>query len=210
MEKETQKTLKTGTTTVALTCKDGVVLASDRRATMGYYIASKDIQKVYPISKHIGMTVAGVVGDAQALVRWMQMQARLYEAENKKPMSVNAAAVLLSNVLSNYKFNPYFIQLIVAGYDNRPEVYSIDMSGGYTKEKYTATGSGTTLAISVLENNYKDSMSVKEAAKIAARAVFTAMQRDAGSGEYVDVVVITKEGFKRLDKKEVLSYLNLN
>ncbi|MEM4366988.1 MAG: archaeal proteasome endopeptidase complex subunit beta [Candidatus Anstonellales archaeon] len=203
-----EKKLKTGTTTVAISCKDGVVLASDRRATMGYYIASKDIDKIFPLGNTMAMTVAGVVGDAQLLVRWMQGEVKAYALEHEKGMTTKAAVTLLSNVLSRYKFYPYFVQLILAGYtEKNPEIYSIDMSGGITKEKYTATGSGSTIAIAILEEHYKEGLTVKEAKPIAAKAVLSAIKRDAGSGENVDLIYIDKDGFHRVDREEVKKLL---
>jgi proteasome beta subunit len=108
-----QRGVQTGTTTGGLVCKDGIVLASDRRATMGYLIASKDIDKIYPISDNLAMTIAGSVGDAQTLIRWMSSEVKLYELKYEKSMNVEAAAVLLSNILVQYKFYPFFVQLLL-------------------------------------------------------------------------------------------------
>jgi len=199
---------KTGTTTVGMVCKDGVVLASDRRATMGYYIASKDIDKIYPISDTIGMTIAGSVGDAQTLVRWMKAELKMYELRNNAKPSVEAAATLLANILTQYKFYPFFVQLLVAGIDKQPRLFSVDMLGGITEEKVSATGSGSTIAIGILDSFYSEGKSIDENLKIAAKAVFAAIKRDAGSGERIDLVVITKDGFKRIPKEEVKKYLS--
>ena len=120
---------KTGTTTVGLVYKDGIVLASDRRATMGHFIASKDIDKIYPVSENIAMTIAGSVGDAQTLIRWMQSELRLYELKHNKKPSVQAAATLLANILAQYKFYPFFVQLLIGGMDEKPRLFSVDMLG---------------------------------------------------------------------------------
>jgi proteasome beta subunit len=200
---EKMKALKTGTTTVGLACADGVVLASDRRATMGYFIASKDVPKVFQIDDKIAMTVAGSVADAQFLVRLLQAECRLYKLRHGKPMSTKNAAQLLSNLMFQYKFFPYWVQLIVAGYDEKAEIYSLDPLGGVTEEKFTSTGSGSPVAYGVIEESYKEDMTVKDMIPIAAKAVAMAMRRDAATGEFVDVVTITKAGFKRLEKAEV-------
>ena len=197
-----KKILHTGTTTVGIVCKNAVILASDQRATMGYLIASKHIEKVHPIADNIGMTVAGSVGDAQSLIRLMRAEIKLYELRNGKKMSVKAAATLLANILSNYKFYPFFVQLLVGGYDTKPHLYSIDMAGGITEEKIAATGSGSPVAYGVLENRVK-SEDTSENIKIAIDAINAAMQRDAATGERADVVVIDKNGFRRLSKEEV-------
>ncbi len=195
--------LKTGTTTVGLVCKDGVVLASDRRATMGYLIASKDIDKIYPISDHIAMTIAGSVGDAQTLVRWMQAEIKLYELKHETKITVEAAATLLGNILGQYKFYPFWVQLLVGGMDKEPRLFSVDMLGGLTEEKYTSTGSGSPIAYGVLEELYAENETIERNLSVAAKAVNAAMKRDAASGERVDLVQVSQEGFKRLDKEKV-------
>jgi proteasome beta subunit len=201
--KSTQEARQTGTTTVGLVAKEGVVLASDRRATMGYLIASKDIDKIYPVSDRIAMTIAGSVGDAQTLVRWMTAELKLYELRHEKPPTVEAAASLLANILSQYKFFPFFVQLLIGGVDEKPRLFSVDMLGGVTEEDMTATGSGSPIAYGVLEEMYKESHNVSENVLIAAKAVSAAMKRDAASGERIDVVIVSKAGFRRMEKHDV-------
>ena len=193
---------KTGTTTIGLVCKDGVILASDRRATMGYYIANKKTPKIHMISDRIGMTIAGGVGDAQTLVRWMQSEIKLYELKHSRKMTVEAASTLLANILSNYKYYPFYVQLLVGGVDEKPHVYSVDMLGGVTEEDITATGSGSPIAMGVLEEMFIRDGSVKDNAPIAARAVGAAIKRDAGSGEGVDVLIITPHGIEKFTEKD--------
>jgi len=204
---EKMKALKTGTTTVGLSCSDGVVLASDRRATMGYFIASKDVQKIFQIDDKLAMTVAGSVADAQFLVRLLQAECRLYRLRHGRPMTTKNAAMLLSNMMFQLKYFPYWVQLILAGYDERAEIYSIDMLGGVTDEKFTSTGSGSPVAYGHIEESFKKDGSIKDNAPVAAKAVAMAMRRDAATGEYVDVVTITKSGFKRLEKADVIKLI---
>ena len=199
--------LKTGTTTVGLVCADGVILASDRRATMGYFIASKDVQKIFKIDDKLAMTVAGSVADAQALVRLLQAESRLYQLRYGKAMSVKNAATLLSNIMFQYKFFPYYVQLLIAGTEDKPSIYSIDPLGGTTEETFTSTGSGSPMAYGFIEGAYKKDGTVKENLPLAAKAISIAMRRDCATGESVDVVTITKTGFKRLDKAEVAKLL---
>jgi proteasome beta subunit len=198
---------KTGTTTVGLVCKDGVVLASDRRATMGYFIASKDVDKIYAINDHIAMTIAGGVGDAQTLVRWMKAETKMYELKHEKKISVEAAATLLANILAQYKFFPFFVQLLVGGLDKEPHVFSVDMLGGVTEEKMTSTGSGSPIAYGVLEELYTENKPVESNLEIAAKAVWAAMRRDAASGENVDLTYVKSSGFSRIPRKKVLDIL---
>ncbi len=198
---------KTGTTTVGLVCKDGIVMASDRRATMGYFIASKDIDKIYAINDHIAMTIAGGVGDAQMLVRWMKAEAKLYELKQEKKISVEAAATLLANILAQYKYFPFYVQLLLGGIDEKPRLFSVDMLGGVTEEKMTSTGSGSPIAYGVLEELFQEDKPVEANLPIAAKAVRAAMRRDAGSGENIDLTSITRQGFKRMDREDVKKLL---
>ena len=198
---------QTGTTTVGLVCKDGIVLASDRRATMGYLIASKDIDKIYKLTDRIAMTIAGGVGDAQTLVRWMTSELKLYELKNEKQATVEAAATLLANILTQYKYYPFYVQLIIGGVDERPRLFSVDMLGGITEEKVTSTGSGSPVAYGVLEELYEMEKDIDFNLPIAAKAVSAAMKRDAATGERVDLVVISKAGFKRYEKADVARIL---
>lgn len=192
-----ENVLKTGTTTIGFVTRDGVFLATDKRASMGYYIASKNVNKIAKIDDHIGMTIAGSVGDAQFLIRHLQNVSRMYRLDNEKPIPVRSLVNYLSNVLFYYRYySPFLIQLIVGGYDDQPRLFNVDMAGGVTEEKYTATGSGTTYAISVLENNYKYDLELSQAIELAEKAVMTAMQRDMGSGEGVNVAFISKGNFE--------------
>jgi len=205
---ESKGGLKTGTTTVGLVCKDGIVMASDRRATMGYLIASKDIDKIYAISDTLAMTIAGSVGDAQTLIRWMQAEVALYELKHEKPITVEAAATMLGNILAQYKFFPFFVQLLIGGVDSGPRLFSVDMLGGLTEEKYTSTGSGSPIAYGVLEEMYISDGEIAENLTVAAKAVSAAMKRDAASGERVDLIQVTRAGFKRFDKEHVKKLLS--
>ncbi|GLI46081.1 archaeal proteasome endopeptidase complex subunit beta [Methanoculleus bourgensis] len=187
-----------GTTTVGLIFKDGVVLATEMRATMGNLIASKRAKKIYKITPRIGMTTAGGVGDAQQLVRIIQVECSLYEMRRGRTMSVGAASTLLSNYLNQNRYYPYYVQLLMGGFDEGgPSVYSVDAMGGATREEeIVATGSGSPFAYGVLEDQYRPDMTEEEAKDLAIRAVRSAMRRDAGSGENIMVVVIMKDKYE--------------
>ncbi len=201
------KRLKTGTTTVGLTCKDGVVFASDKRATMGSFIASREVDKIYKIDDTLGMTVAGGVGDAQALVRILQAEVNLYKYRMDKPMSAKAAAMILANLLQNYKFFPFYVQLLIGGTSEQNEIYSLDAFGGSTREKMAATGSGSPIAYGLLESEFDEDSTVEDNISLAARAVSIAMKRDSATGEGIEIVTLTKNGYKRYSKDEVQKIL---
>lgn len=195
-----------GTTTVGIICSDGVVLASDSRATADTYIASSDAKKVWKIDDNIGMTIAGGVGDAQELVRIIRVQNEIYKMNEGRPLSPKSANSLFSIILNDNKWAPYYVQLIIGGIDadGNPGLYSLDPFGGYSDEKtFTATGSGSPVAMGVLEVNYKKSMSVKDGIKLAAKAIATAMKRDSATGDNIMVVTITERGYTEYTGKEV-------
>jgi proteasome beta subunit len=196
MSEQYQEPLK-GTTTVGIVFEDGVVLATEKRAPMGYMIASKKAKKVYQIADRIGMTIAGGVGDAQQVARVMTVECSLYNIRRGRAMSVAAASTLLSNILNNNRYYPYYVQLLVGGYDDSgPGLYSVDAMGGATREEeIVATGSGSPMAYGVLEDRFTKGMKRKDAVSLAVRAVRAAMKRDAGSGEGVHVVIITKDEY---------------
>jgi proteasome beta subunit len=196
-----------GTTTVGVVCTDGIVLASEQRATMGHFIASKTAKKVYQIDDLVGMTTAGSVGDAQQLVRLVSVESQLYKMRRNESMTIKGIATLMSNFLNANRYYPMMVQLLIGGVDkNGPAIYSLDAMGGSIEEtRISATGSGSPMAYGVLEDQYRENMTVSEGLDLAIRAIHNATKRDSASGENIDVVVITKEAFKRLDPEEVKS-----
>ena len=202
-----EKELKKGTTTVGLLCSDGVIIAAEQKATMGSLVANPETQKVYKIAEHIGMTVAGMVGDAQRLVKIMQVETSLYEIQRRRKIPVESAATLLANILQNNKYFPYWVQLILAGYDEKPHLFSLDAAGGLSPEKMTSTGSGSPMAYGVLEDKYKEGKTIKENLPIAIKALKSAAKRDIYSGgKGLTVALITKKGIEFLDEKEIKKY----
>lgn len=200
--------LKTGTTTVGLVCKGAAILGADRKATMGHLVASKEAQKVYQIADNLGMTIAGSVGDAQAIIRYIKAELKLYELNEDKKMPVGSAANLIGNILYSSKWYPYFIQLIVGGYDEKPGVYSLGPDGSVMEEKYFSSGSGSVMAFGVLEDGFKEGMEVNAAAKLVAKSIKAATQRDIYSGGTgIDLSIIEKGKFRKLTDAEVLKLL---
>jgi proteasome beta subunit len=194
-----------GTTTVGVVCTDGIVLASEQRATMGHFIASKTAKKVYQIDDLVGMTTAGSVGDAQQLVRLISVESKLYKMRRDETMTIKGITTLMSNFLSGNRYYPMMVQLLIGGMDkNGPSIYSLDAMGGSIEEsKISATGSGSPMAYGVLEDHYREDMTVEEGLDLAVRAIHNAMKRDSASGENVDAVVITKDAFTRQDPEVI-------
>jgi len=202
MDESKLKEYMKGTTTVGLKCSDGVVIAADQRATMGYLVADKEARKVHKIDDHMGMTIAGAVGDNQLIVRVMRAETSLYKLQNK-PMPIEAAATLLSNVLNQNRMFPLMTQLIIGGYDTEPRIFEMDMVGGMAEKNYSSTGSGSPVAYGVLEEMYKLNLTVEEGKRLAVKALKSALARDAATGNGVYMATITKSGFKEVPKDEI-------
>ncbi len=202
MDKESNKK---GTTTLGLVCKDGVVLATEKRATKGHMISHKDTKKLFRVTDNIGMTIAGLVGDGQALTRFLRSEVELYELKRKKTMSVEAATTLLSNIMMGRRMMPYFVGLIVGGVDKdgSGKVYSIDALGGAIPDKYVAEGSGSQFVYGVLEDHYEEDMDMDEGARLAVLSLLVSSSRDSASGDGIRVAKITEEGFQEVEDEKV-------
>jgi proteasome beta subunit len=197
--------IKKGTTTCAITCTDGVVLAADTRASAGFFIADRHVMKIQKVDEHLGMTIAGGVADAQNLVDTMRYNSNIYRLSKKELIPVSSAARLCSNILFNQRYFPYYVQIIMAGFDHREKqgkIYNIDLFGSMTTEKFISTGSGSPVAYGYLESEFKDGISVNEAYKLAIQSIAAAIRRNAGTGDNINAVIIDKNGYRELTKEE--------
>jgi proteasome beta subunit len=186
-----------GATTVGVVCTDGVVLASEKRFSYGYFVMSKTSKKVFKITDRIGAACAGLVGDMQILVKEAAAYLNLYSLEANIPISVRAAAKLIGNLLFQNRLYPYITQIIIGGIDeNGPKLFALDPLGSVIEDKYASVGTGAELAIGILEAEYKENLTVEEAKELVKKAVKAAVSRDAGSGNGIDLLIITKDGIK--------------
>jgi proteasome beta subunit len=198
-----------GTTTVGLVCSDGIVMGADGRATMGTFVSTDMVRKVFKIDSNMVMTVAGGVGDAQEIIRILKAQNEIYKMSENRPMSPKSATSLLSIILQQNKMMPFWVQLLVGGVDGSdPQLYSLDPGGGYIEEtSFTATGSGTEPVIGYLEEIYKKGISTKDGVKIAARALAIAIKRNAATGGSMIITTITKAGFTEYSGKDLEKFI---
>ncbi|MFW9964377.1 MAG: archaeal proteasome endopeptidase complex subunit beta [Candidatus Sifarchaeia archaeon] len=206
MEHNTQPPaeLKTGTTTVGLIAKDCVVLASDQRATMGYLIANKTAKKIYKITDRIGATIAGSVADAQSIMDLLIAEAKLFEIQRGRPIRVKALTRLLSNIMFQGR-GLYMLGSLVGGFDDEgPQVFYTDFVGSVIPDKYVANGSGSPVALGVLEAGYKEDLPKKKAIELAVNSIAAAIERDAATGNNILVSVIDKDGYQEVDKETIM------
>lgn len=187
-----KSSFKTGTTTVGLTCKDAVILGTDKRATMAYFIASKTAEKLHMIQPHLGMTIAGSVADAQYLIDILKAETSLYQLNKEQPIPIKSAGKMLSNILYRHKMFPFEVGHILGGVtkEEGPVILDIGAYGSILPEKYCAVGSGQNFSYGVLEAKYKDNLSVEEGKEIIKKAITSSIIRDMASGNGIDIAVI--------------------
>lgn len=181
------------TTIVGIKTKEGVVLGSDRRASKGFFIGSKITQKIAKVDDTLAIAIAGQLSDAEYLIRVAKAERKLLELRRGFPLTVKESSRLIANIAySGLKsYQPYFVELLVAGVDdNGGHIYAADMSGAITTEDFASSGSGSPIAYGVLESVYHKNITNEEAKEIATKAVAAAMERDPGSGNGIDVLVI--------------------
>ncbi len=199
-----EERLLKGTTTIGLVCKDGVVLATERRATAGSFISNKQTQKLFKIDENIGITIAGLVGDAQVLTRYLKAEVSLYRLRRSAPLTAEGAATLLANILSGNRYYPYYAWLILGGVDSKgSHVFSVDPAGGCIEDRFVSVGSGSTILYGLLEEGYSRDMSTSDGVDLALRGLTAAMKRDSASGDGYLVHIITPKEYRELSEDEI-------
>lgn len=190
-----------GATALGIRAKDGVVLAADRRMSYGSFIVSRNFRKVFTVHGRIGLAFTGLYGDVGGLVRIIESQMRMLGIERGKPPTVYNAAKFLSSLLYSYKFFPFYVEVLVGGIDpdGTPRLYVLDPLGSIIEERYAAAGTGAAMAFGVLEYAYNNDISVDKAKRVAVDAMRSAISRDSGSGDGIDVLTIPKDGEPSLE-----------
>ncbi|MAG08068.1 proteasome subunit beta [Candidatus Woesearchaeota archaeon] len=207
MKEEEQ--LKTGTTTVGIVGKDCIILAADKRATAGFLIADKKSEKIYKITDNIAVTMAGTVSDAQLLLKYAESELRLKKIRTGLDCSVKEAANLLARFvyynIRKMSMIPGIAHFVLGGKDSTGfYLYDIYADGSITLiDDYISSGSGSVMAYGVLETLFRKDTSLDEGVKLAVKCVNAAIQRDAASGNGLDVVSITSEGAKKIVEKQL-------
>lgn len=197
MSGQTDLTPFFGAATVGITFENGVVIGAEKRVLWGYTVVSKTGKKVFPITDSIVVGSAGVSGDYQMLSSFLVAESNLFELENRRAITVNAAAQLLSNILFSRKYMPYLTQTLIGGVDSDgSHLYSLDLAGSLIEETYAAVGTATSLVLGVLEANYREDLTKEEAVQLAVKAIRSATRRDAMSGEGIDLLIVTPEGIE--------------
>ena len=183
-----------GATAVGVTFDKGVILAAEKRITLGTFIVSKSTKKIFRITEHAGAACAGMVADMQILLRQIEVLARLKALETRRTMPVNSIAKLVSVMLFERRYFPLLTQVIIGGVDGKPALYTLDPMGSLLPDVFAAAGTGTEMAVAVIETSFRPGMNEKEAKELAVKAIRSAVSRDAASGDGVDILILNKNG----------------
>ena len=203
MSNNVEEKILHGTTTVGLKAKDGVVLCADMRASAGYFIANNNTMKIQKIDDHAGMTMAGGVADAQNITDILRYHANIHRIQKQEPIPIKSLTRLTSLIFHQNRGYPFIADILVGGYDNDgPALFNIDMFGSVEEKIYVTTGSGSPVAYGLLEEEFREELTVEEAKVIALRAVKAAIIRNIGTGDGINVSIIDKNGFRLLTKEQ--------
>lgn len=203
--------LKTGTSLVGIVCKDGVVMAGDRKATLGgQIVANKNAKKVVQINDYIVVSGTGVSSDIDLLQKLIRAELKLKELRDKKRPTVKEAANLIAMIayrsIRQPSMVPFIAGTLVAGFneDGSSQMFSVYPDGAIDEiEDYTANvSSGMPYILGLLERQWKPDMSMDEGVELAIEAIKSSSARDTASGFGVDVFTITKEGIKQVAKQK--------
>lgn len=191
------RTQQTGTTTVAVTGADCVVVAADARASIGggRFVSNRSMQKVEPIGESTALAFSGSVSDAQSFTRQLRAERRLYDLRHDGTLSTESIATVAGNTIRR---GPYrVLDLVIGGVDDTPSVYSVGPGGGVMESEYAASGSGMQLAYGSIEDGYEPGLPLEDVKRVATRAIESAAARDTASGDGMTVASITRDGLER-------------
>lgn len=185
-----------GATVVGISIEDGVILGAEKRVSYGTFVVSRSGKKLFKISDYVGAGCAGMIADMQVLMREIAAYVKLLEYDLRRPVPPNSVAKFMSVLMFERRFFPFLTQVIVAGVDGAPSVFVLDPLGSVIPDEYAAVGSGAEIAIGIIEAEYNRKMTLKEAKELAVKSIKSAIQRDAASGDGVDIITITKKGIQ--------------
>ncbi len=190
-----------GATAVGIIFNDGVVIASEKRIAYGNFLVSKTTKKTFPLTDKVGAACAGLVADMQILALQIKALTKIRKMELKRDVPPNSVAKMISNLMYERRFYPLLTQVIVGGIVDKPAIYTLDPLGSVLPDEYAAVGTGAEMALGVLDPQFKEGMSEKDAVDLAIRSIKAATMRDSFSGDGIDVLVITKQGIKEFTEK---------
>ncbi|MEW6605502.1 MAG: proteasome subunit beta [Thermoproteota archaeon] len=185
-----------GATVVGISYNNGVILAAEKRVSFGNFVVNKNIKKTFSVTDRVGAACAGMVADMQVLVRQVEALAKIRKLETRREVAPNSVAKLMSVIMFERRYFPLLTQVIVGGINSKPEIYTLDPLGSVLPDDYAAVGTGAEMALGIMDAEFKANMTEEKAKELAIRAIKSAIQRDAASGDGIDVLVVSKNGHK--------------
>jgi proteasome beta subunit len=185
-----------GATVVGISYNNGVILAAEKRISFGNFVVNKNMKKTFPVTDYVGAACAGMVADMTVLVRQVEALAKIRKLETRREVAPNSVAKLMSVIMFERRYFPLLTQVIVGGVNDKPEIYTLDPLGSVLPDRYAAVGTGAEMALGIMDAEFKEGMTEEKAKELAVRAVKSAIQRDAASGDGIDVLYVTKNGTK--------------
>jgi proteasome beta subunit len=183
-----------GATVVGISYNNGVILAAEKRVSFGNFVVNKNIKKTFPVTDYVGAACAGMVADMQVLVRQVEALSKIRKLETRRNVPPNSVAKLMSVIMFERRYFPLLTQVIVGGINEKPEIYTLDPLGSVLPDNYAAVGTGAEMALGIIDAEFKPNMTEEKAKELAVRAIKSAIQRDAASGDGIDVLFVTKNG----------------
>ena len=185
-----------GASVVGISYNDGVILAADKRVSFGNFVVNKNIKKTFTVTDHVGAACAGMVADMQVLVRQVEALAKIRRLETRREVAPNSIAKLMSVIMFERRYFPLLTQVIVGGINERPEIYTLDPLGSVLPDDYAAVGTGAEGALGIMDAEFKPNMPEERVRELATRAIRSAIQRDTASGDGIDILYITRTGYR--------------
>jgi proteasome beta subunit len=185
-----------GASVVGISYSDGVILAADKRISFGNFVVNKNIKKTFTVTDYVGAACAGMVADMQVLVRQVEALAKIRKLETRREVAPNSIAKLMSVIMFERRYFPLLTQVIVGGINEKPEIYTLDPLGSVLPDEYAAVGTGAEGALGIMDAEFKPNMSEDKVKELASRAIRSAVQRDAASGDGIDILYMTRSGHR--------------
>jgi len=183
-----------GATAVGISFNNGVLLASEQRVSFGNFLVNKNTKKTFVLTENVGAACAGMVADMNVLARQVAALSKIRKMEIRREVPTNSVAKLMSVIMFERRYFPLLTQVIVGGYDDKPRIYTLDPLGSLLPDEYAAVGSGAEMALGILDGQYDFQMSEDDAKKLAIKSIKGAIQRDAASGDGIDILTISNRG----------------
>jgi proteasome beta subunit len=185
-----------GATAVGISYQGGVLLAAEKRVSFGNFVVNKNTKKTFAVTDLVGAACAGMIADMQVLVRQVGALAKIRKLETKRNVAPNSIAKLMSVIMFERRFFPLLTQVIVGGVEDKPQIYTLDPLGSLLPDEYAAVGTGAEMALGIMDAEYKKEFSEEKAKELAIKAIKSSIQRDSSSGDGIDLLMITSNGYR--------------